>query len=243
MGTMLAIHGQIINSQEPLPIPVDYDYLGETTGTAEITIPEGYDEIFVDIFDSTAGVHYNTSFLTQFDTNHRRGGYYITSQNCGTWLIHWDNSTRKAYLSTLMSVGTEHTSIGKCKWYAMKHIMQSGGGTGLTLIWSNADPSQSFASQSVTVYNATQFKAFLVVLAEANAVLTNELSGICISGNAAYIEHIWSNFHQVRTATINQSGSTITIAFSDNMRYANDGTGSGAASNASLIPKFVYGIA
>ena len=173
MGTMLAINGNIINSQEPLPIPVDYDYLGETTGTAEITIPEGYDEVYCDIIDSSSNTYYNTSFIVDFESRYRRGGYYINASNYGGWIIAWDSSTRKAKLFGLQSVGHDYLSTGKVKWYAMKHIMQSGGSA--QAIPNNIGPNVSLTLN--TPYVTPSMGYFTLHSSNASNGLSGQIKG------------------------------------------------------------------
>lgn len=117
MATILIDHGnEIGGSAEPKS---EWTYLGQTTGNAEITIPDNATEVICYMTTSAAaGVALQFQFATvQDDIAYARLSNYITSANNAIALFGWTKNTRKANMYQLLVNGSNQTSTAVTKWY------------------------------------------------------------------------------------------------------------------------------
>lgn len=93
-----------------------WQYYGQTTGNAEITIPNGVTEVLG--HTAYASVHTTFHFLPiQGDIIVERTGYYLSATNNLAASFQWIQSTRKANLYGFDSGGTNYLASATTKWY------------------------------------------------------------------------------------------------------------------------------
>ncbi len=94
----------------------EWSYLGQTTGNAEITIPENATEVIgYCLYSTNIGSVFH--FITIQDDLWVRQGYYHNSTNYGTWIFKWVKSTRRASTNVFQEIGTDKISQTTTKWY------------------------------------------------------------------------------------------------------------------------------
>ena len=94
----------------------EWTYLGQTSGNAEIAIPDDATEVIgYSLYSTNVGSQFH--FITIQDDLWVRQGYYHNSTNNGTFIFNWIKSTRKAKMHTFNEIGTDKTSSTTTKWY------------------------------------------------------------------------------------------------------------------------------
>lgn len=94
----------------------EWKYLGQTSGNAEISIPDDATEVIgYALYSTNVGSQFQ--FATIQDDLWVRQGYYHNSTNYGAFIFSWTKSTRKAKLFTFGEIGTDKTSQTTTKWY------------------------------------------------------------------------------------------------------------------------------
>ena len=91
--------------------------LGQTTGNAEITIPDGVSEVYGRSILSSTSTSFHFLTIEGDIAVDRGGGYYVSSTNCAAASYRWTNATRKANLNGFNFAGTDYTSTATTKWY------------------------------------------------------------------------------------------------------------------------------
>lgn len=117
MATILIDNeNEIGGSAEP---KTEWSYLGQTTGNAEITIPDNATEVIGYATSSSAtSVGYQFHFvIVQDDISYARYGYYASSNNYGFCAFGWTKNTRKAWLQAHTNKSTDYTASTITKWY------------------------------------------------------------------------------------------------------------------------------
>jgi hypothetical protein len=116
MANLLAKNGKIIGG---VPQYNEWEYLGQTVGSAEIEIPAEAEEVCCISGFSTTWMDFH--FLTTMDDiNVARKGFYLSGTNNDVYLFRWTKATRKASLVTYTFAGTDYTSSCTTKWYINK---------------------------------------------------------------------------------------------------------------------------
>ena len=124
---------------------------------------------------------------------------------------------------------------------AIDEVAQGGGGGGvsLTSIWSNSDPSQSFAGQTVSVADTQTYTLYLIICQYSN---NNNLQvSACCDGSKAKLLSMGSNYKTARDLTIAQNGGNKDFTFDNASKEPYDGSTS-TQDNTLLIPVSIYGI-
>lgn len=123
---------------------------------------------------------------------------------------------------------------------AFNHLMQNGGGTGMDLLWENASPSSSFAAQTISVINISDYR--FVILDIKDSYGSNRRYGHIIFENIEDVEQTYrligaSGALYDRNIVIKTNGIEISAC---NKKASL--SGSYTTTTSDLIPVRIYGI-
>lgn len=114
MSTLLIENGREIGGLAEQP--KEWEYLGQTSGNAEIVIPDEATEVIAQCTVSSTTVQFQFATI-QDDINVTRQGFYSGANNYMVAMFKWIKSTRKANLYSFNFAGTDYTSSATTKWY------------------------------------------------------------------------------------------------------------------------------
>lgn len=127
---------------------------------------------------------------------------------------------------------------------AIDEVAQGGGGSSETVLWTNADPSQTFAAQPVTVSDMSGYSKIRIEFIDQNTCKSEGSITIPPEGATGYsygLTRIFEQTGDLRIATRNfDYTNATTITFSDGKIWS--GFSTGGTQNAYVIPTKIIGI-
>lgn len=116
--------------------------------------------------------------------------------------------------------------------------------SGMTLLWTNPNPTDSMSATSITIPNMENYSLILVVFG-TNISGYGNVSTLAVSGEISNVHchYIVGNNGGCVTYVRNftPSGNTLSVSANDNYGYDSNGRFRGS-NNGILVPKYVYGV-